>query len=182
MNNEQLAEFDRFLSGVEKRALRMAEIAVGEREDALDIVQDAMLQLARRYPHKPAQQWPPLFYRILENRIKDCYRRRGRRSQVFAPSPRRSDDPQPAQAEERIADQAAVDPGAGLDQNAALARLEQALGGLPTRQRQAFMLRIWEGLDVAATARAMGCSGGSVKTHLSRALGVLRSELAGYWP
>lgn len=152
----------------------MAELAVGNRADALDIVQDAMLQLARRYSRKAPDDWPPLFYRILRNRITDHHRRAGTRHAVFA-----TDNGAPqAQAATRQADT----PEQQAQRADALARLERALARLPARQREAFLLRTWEQLDVADTARAMGCSAGSVKTHLSRALASLRTALEGTWP
>ena len=166
-----------FLAGVERKAFRIAQIALRDADDALDAVQDAMLQLVRRYAARPAAEWRPLFYRILENRVRDQHRRRSVRNRVFAWFPRRADDgeddPDP------IAD--AGDPGPGpeaqLESGEALAALETALRTLPERQRQAFLLRNFEGLDVAGTALAMGCSAGSVKTHYFRAVQALRGRL-----
>ncbi len=171
---------DQFLAGAQRRALRMAEIAIGSRADALDIVQDAMLSLARHYGSRNPAQWPPLFHRILENRIQDCRRGRQRNGRYFAdlrPADEDAADP---------LDALAGDPAPGPDRQAqgqqALARLETALRALPDRQREAFMLRIWQETDVAGTARAMGISQGSVKTHLFRALAALRSALGEHWP
>jgi RNA polymerase sigma-70 factor (ECF subfamily) len=166
---------DGFLAAVERRALRMAEIATRNRDEALDIVQDAMFQLARSYAGQPAAEWPPLFYRILQNKIRDWQRRRKVTSRLFfwRGKPDGDDEdpldllPDPALS---VPDQFA--------QGQAMQRLEQALRELPARQRQAFELRIWEGLSVDQTAQAMACSDGSVKTHLSRALSRLRADLS----
>jgi RNA polymerase sigma-70 factor (ECF subfamily) len=166
-----------FLAGVERKAFRIAQIALRDADDALDAVQDAMLQLVRRYAARPAAEWKPLFYRILENRVRDQHRRRSVRNRVLAWFPRRADDgendPDP------VAE--AADPGPGpqvqLEAGEALAALETALQALPERQRQAFLLRNFEGLDVAGTALAMGCSAGSVKTHYFRAVQALRGRL-----
>jgi RNA polymerase sigma-70 factor (ECF subfamily) len=168
-----------FLSGVERRALVIAELATRDREEALDLVQDAMLAFVDRYAgHDPAE-WPPLFHRVLQNRIRDWHRRQKvrRRWRVwFARDD--EDDQDPIEA--------APDPHARTpEQEVALAGASEALlaalEALPLRQRQAFLLRTWEGLDVAETARAMGCSEGSVKTHLWRALQQLRDKLEGHW-
>ncbi len=171
-------ELNRFLASVERQALRIAEINLGNRDDALDAVQDAMLKLATRYAKRPGSEWKPLFYRILNNRITDTHRQRTRSRKVFQP-PRSSfdEDWQPeAQAP------ASVQPQGQLERRAAMERLDSALAELPMRQRQVFLLRIWEGLDVAQTARAVGCGSGSVKTHLSRAMAALRGKLQENWP
>ena len=167
---------DEFLKQIERRALRITELATASRDEALDLVQDAMFGFVRHYADKPQADWPPLFYRVLDNRIKDWYRRRQVRSRwigAFLRSPEDEDDDPIVHAPD------AADPGPLLrlaGSQAALA-LDGALRALPLRQRQAFLLRLWEGLDVAATAIAMGCSEGSVKTHLSRALTALRRAL-----
>jgi RNA polymerase sigma-70 factor (ECF subfamily) len=166
-----------FLASVERKAFRIAQIALRHEADALDVVQDAMMQLSSRYATRPPQEWKPLFYRILENRVRDVQRRRSVRSRVMSYLPWRGED------EEDAADpiDAAVDqaplPPAQLESDEAMAALEQAIAGLPTRQRQAFLLRNFEGLDVAETATAMKCSAGSVKTHYFRALQALRLKL-----
>jgi RNA polymerase sigma-70 factor (ECF subfamily) len=173
-------ELDRFLASVEKRALRIAELATRSRDEALDIVQDGMLQLVRRYRDRPAEEWPPLFYRILENRIHDWRRRRRSQGRWWAWL-----DPGGDEADDALAalpDAPAADPLHALQRGSAMTRLETALQALPHRQRQVFLLRVWEGLDVADTARAVGCSEGSIKTHLSRALAALRAQLGEEWP
>jgi RNA polymerase sigma-70 factor (ECF subfamily) len=168
-----------FLQGVERRALRRAEFATRDRDEALDLVQDAMLRLARAYGVRPAAEWPALFNRILVNRIRDWQRAQKLRRRLFfwVGSPHQEDasgdtiDPIGNVADPQGSD------GAGELQGAQLAsRLEQALLQLPARQRETFELRVWEGLSVEDTAAAMGCSAGSVKTHLSRALEALRTS------
>jgi RNA polymerase sigma-70 factor, ECF subfamily len=167
---------DQFLKGVERRALRMAELATGNRDEALDLVQDAMFGFVRHYATKPADEWSPLFYRVLDSRLNDWHRRRQVRSRwlaVFTRAPEDDETDEIAQAPDLN------DPGPllRLAGGEAARDLEAALVRLPLRQRQAFLLRVWEGLDVAATAKAMRCSEGSVKTHLSRALTALRRAL-----
>ena len=164
-----------FLAGAERQALRRAEFATRHREDALDIVQDAMLQLARRYAQRPQAEWPLLFSRILTNGIRDWHRRRKLRQALFFWQP--AGDESSADYIDSLPDPAGVDASEALARDQLLQRLQVALWQLPRRQREAFELRIWEGLDVDATAQAMGCSLGSVKTHLSRALHRLRDEL-----
>jgi len=168
---------NQFLAGVELKAFRIAQAALRHEDDALDAVQDAMLQLARAYARRPPQEWKPLFYRILENRIRDMQRRRTVRGRVIAWVPFRGED------DENEADPIAQavspepQPVRRLELDEAVGALEKALGELPRRQQQAFLLRTLEGLDVAETALAMGCSEGSVKTHYFRAVQALRAQL-----
>lgn len=173
------ADLDGFLREVEKRAYRIAAMSTGDADEALDIVQDAMISLAKRYARRPADEWRPLFYRILHNRIRDWHRRRRVRDGVL-----RFFGGQEGEELDPIAlarDPAAVAPDEALERSEALAALEQALRTLPARQREAFVLRNFEGLDVTETAAAMGCSDGSVKTHFSRATHRLRQLLAEYY-
>lgn len=178
------ARLNQFLASVEKRAFQIAKFAVRDADDALDIVQDAMMQLARRYGALSSDQWQPLFYRILQNRIRDCQRRRMVRNKLFGWLPGRRDegtgdsdmgDPYEATPDE------AQGPADRVMTGEAMHVLEMALKDLPARQLQAFLLRNMEGLDVAQTAQAMGCTEGSVKTHYSRAVHVLRARLGEVW-
>ena len=144
---------ERFLAGVEKRAFRIAKLQLRDHDDALDVVQDSMISLARNYAGHPEGQWRPLFYRILRNRITDYQRRRRVRQGVIAWWPGSArDDGQPDPVE------AAPDPSGTPDQQLEgeqlLERIGQVLAGLSARQREAFMLRNFEGLDVAQTAIA----------------------------
>jgi RNA polymerase sigma-70 factor (ECF subfamily) len=174
---ERRAELERFLLDVERKALRIASFALGQRDDALDAVQESMFKLTRYYAQRPASEWPPLFFRILHNQIQDFHRARHRRPvmAVFRPSG--------DQAEEE-ADLLANLPGAERNQPEVaferarnLERLSQIIESLPRRQREAFILRLLEGWDIRTTARVMGCSEGSIKTHLSRALHALRQQM-----
>ncbi len=155
--------------------MRIAEFGAGNREDALDIVQDTMLKLVQRYADRPEQEWGPLFHQILQSRIADFHRRetvRRRWRHWFRSDQEERGDPlenQPAPA--------SVGPARRSDAEQMVEALEQALTDLPLRQQQAFLLRTWEGMSVAETAGAMGCSEGSVKTHLSRAMHALREQL-----
>jgi RNA polymerase sigma-70 factor, ECF subfamily len=165
------ATLDLFLADIGPRAFRFAEAGLRHRDDALDAVQDAMMKMLA-YREHPAAEWSPLFWSILRRRIIDMQRRAGFRLRWLLPSGDRG--------EESPVDWA-PDHGAGPaqthDQREAYARLVQALRALPNRQREAFTLRVLEELDVADTARAMGCSEGSVKTHLSRARDALQKQL-----
>ncbi|MBV8783672.1 MAG: RNA polymerase sigma factor [Gammaproteobacteria bacterium] len=169
---------NQFLAGVELKAFKIAQAALRHEDDALDAVQDAMLQLARAYAHRPAQEWKPLFYRILENRIRDMQRRRTVRGRVIAWLPLRGgEDDEDEHDPIAQAPSSEPQPPRRLELDEAMGALEKALAALPRRQQQAFMLRTLEGLDVAQTAAAMGCSEGSVKTHYFRALQTLRAQL-----
>ncbi len=177
--SRQLADF---LAATERRAFRIAQIALRHDQDALDAVQDAMLRLVRRYARRPAAEWPPLFYRILENGIRDMQRRRRTRSGVLAWLPwRGADDEHDELDPVAQAPDPAPTPAAQVQTAETLQALERAVAALPARQRQAFLLRSIEGMDVAATAQVMGCSEGSVKTHYFRALQFLRGQLGEYW-
>lgn len=176
----QERELNGFLKDVEGRALRIAEISLRDRDEAHDLVQEAMIKLARVYPNRPLEEWPPLFYRILQNGIRDWHRRRVVKQRVLVFFGRRelADEFDPIAA---APDPAGRTPEEQLDNTAAMQSLEAALRELPARQREAFMLRTFEGLDVAATAMAMGCGEGSVKTHYSRAVHALRARLGEHW-
>lgn len=176
------ARLNTFFAGIERRAFRIAQMTLRDTEDALDVVQEAMLQLTRRYAQRPEEEWPPLFYRILQSRVRDCQRRRMVRNRVMSFfGGQRDEDGDSPDPIETAPDPHGVDPAEQVVQGAAMEALETALESLPTRQREAFLLRILEGLDVADTARAMGCSEGSVKTHLSRAVHSLRETLKEHW-
>lgn len=167
---------EQFLKQVEKRAYRMAHIATSNVDDALDIVQDAMMVLATKYANRSQEEWPPLFHRILQNKIRDFYRRQKVRNifhNWFSAADENTDE-DPIQA---IADEKIHDPVRKISGEKKIAELEQALKILPVRQQQTFLLRAWEGLDVKQTAEAMGITTGSVKTHYSRALQALKKEL-----
>ncbi len=154
----------------------MARIATGNEDDALDIVQEAMLTLAQRYAARSEAEWAPLFQRILQNRIRDWYRRSKVRNRFRVWFKRDEDDDDPL---ENHPDPIPDEPLQQLETEQFGEALEKALGELPNRQQQAFLLRVWEGLSVEETAAAMGVSAGSVKTHYSRAVHTLREKLEG---
>ncbi len=174
-------QLNRFLAEVERRALRIAEIAVRDRDDALDLVQDAMIKLARNYAARPSEEWTPLFYRILQNAIRDWHRRQKVRNRVMVWFGRGRKDDDEYDIVANAPDPGARAPDDELQNAEAMQRLEVSIRELPGRQREAFMLRTFEGLDVAGTAAAMGCSEGSVKTHYSRAVHALRDKLGDHW-
>ena len=154
---------EQFLAQVEKKAYRMAEIATQNQSDALDIVQDAMIKLVEKYAHKPAEEWRPLFYRILQSRITDYFRRRQLQQKIFFWKSTYHDDErddQITQASDHVS------PERELSGKRNIELVINGLKQLPHRQQQCFMLRSWEGLSVKETAAAMGCSEGSVKNSL----------------
>ena len=179
---EYTRELEKFLGEIERRAFRMAQVQLRDPDDALDVVQDAMLKLARNYASRPSGEWRPLFYRILENSIRDLQRRRSvrKRFMTWLPGMQQDPDNEAQDPLDTVADAAPAIPDV-LMQGQAMQHLEVALRVLPARQREAFMLRNFEGMDVAETATAMGCSEGSVKTHYSRAVHSLREQLKEVW-
>lgn len=168
-------QLNAFLQAQEHPAFRIACAAVGNRDDALDIVQDTMLQLARAYGGRSAEEWPPLFYRILNNRIMDHFRRHKSRTRWLL----EGSDATEVSLQQISGGQCGQQT---LIQEQQMDELRNALAKLPARQQQAFLLRCWEGLDTSHTAKAMNCSEGSVKTHYFRALKALRTALGDLWP
>jgi RNA polymerase sigma-70 factor (ECF subfamily) len=176
-------ELSDFLKSVEKRAFKRSVYHVRNEESALDIVQDSMMKLAEHYGDKPAQELPMLFQRILSNCTLDWFRRQKTRNALFS---NMSDfeiagddgnfDPletlQIAEDSERT--ESAEDT---MGRAQVFVQIEAEIQELPPRQRQAFLMRYWEEMDVAETATAMGCSEGSVKTHCSRAVQTLSRAL-----
>ena len=174
-------QLDQFLAEVERRALRIAEIAVRDRDEALDLVQEAMIKLVRNYSGRQADEWRPLFYRILQNGVRDWHRRQTVRNRVMAWLQPAKQDDHDYDVIQAAPDPAGRSPEQQLENAEAMGDMEVAVYELPARQREAFMLRTFEGLDVAGTAVAMGCSEGSVKTHYSRAVHALRDKLGEHY-
>ena len=177
-------ELSDFLKSVEKRAFKRSLYHVRDEEAALDIVQDSMLKLAEHYGDKPANELPMLFQRILSNSTLDWFRRQKTRSALFT----NLSDFEPAQAEgadfdllETYLPVAASQQSESAEDSTRRAQIlreiEAQIQELPARQREAFLMRYWEDMDVAETAAAMGCSEGSVKTHCSRAVHALSKAL-----
>ncbi len=173
-------ELSEFLASVEKRAFKRSLYHVRDEEAALDIVQDSMMKLAENYGDKPSTELPMLFQRILSNTTLDWFRRRKTRSALFLNF---SDLGGSKDAEDFDILEILESGDAAQSAQELFARtqtvqeIELAIQDLPGRQREAFLLRYWEELDVAETAAAMGCSEGSVKTHCSRAIQALSKAL-----
>ncbi len=178
---QQEQELNRFLQEVEKRAVRIAAISIRDQDEALDLVQNAMIKLAQKYADRGIDEWTPLFYRILQNGVRDWHRRQAVRNRVMVFFRRESAEEDNYDAIAAAPDPAGRAPDEQLQNYEAMQTLELAIHGLPARQREAFMLRAFEGLNVADTATAMGCGEGSVKTHYSRAVHSLRERLGEHW-
>ena len=176
-------ELSDFLAEVERRAFKQALFAVRDDHVALDIVQDAMLKLAEKYAQRPSGELPLLFQRILQNVIRDFYRRQKVRALWTTPvsalfGADNDEDSDPLETLEVESESKwSEPPPEQLARAQVLALIEKALEKLPARQRQAFLLRYWEEMDVAEAAQIMGCSEGSVKTHCSRATHALAALL-----
>lgn len=177
-------ELSDFLASVERRAFKQAVYAVRKEESALDIVQDAMVKLAEKYGDKPAAELPLLFQRILQNTIHDYFRReKVRNTWVSLFSGMRPDDDENDNFdlletyESEEGSQATESSADKVERDQVLAVIDEEIQKLPPRQREAFLMRYWQDMDVAETAAAMGCSEGSVKTHCSRATHTLAQAL-----
>lgn len=174
-------ELSDFLRDVERRAFKQTVYAVREEQAALDIVQDSMLKLAEKYADKPVTEYPMLFQRILQNTMRDFWRRQKVRNlwttllSSFGAGKDGEDDYDPLESID--VEDASENPMAQLERSQTMKVIEKAIEKLPPRQREAFILRYWEDMDVAETARSMGCSQGSVKTHCSRAVHTLAALL-----
>ena len=172
---------DAFLKTVERRAFHMAKIATGDPDTALDIVQDSMYKLVEKYSDKSSIEWRPLFYRILNGKIIDQYRHKAVRDRLF---PWRktvnSDQGQSLSAIETARGRQSDQPDEMIMRAQRIKQLTKGVSALSSRQREAFMLRCWEGMSTNETAAAMRCSEGSVKTHYSRAMHALRDVLEDY--
>ncbi len=177
MHNQN--QLNQFLKEIEGRAFRIAQIATSNREDALELVQEAMIKLVKNYADKPAEEWAPLFHRILQSKIKDWYRKQNVRNRVMSWFGMDDEEKDPIQ---NFPERQAFEPYSQIEAASFTEQLEVALMALPMRQQQAFLLRTWEGLNVKQTATAMGCSEGSVKTHYSRAISHLRQYLEEFQP
>jgi RNA polymerase sigma-70 factor (ECF subfamily) len=176
-------ELSDFLRASEKRAFKQVLYAIRDEEAALDIVQDAMIKLAQSYGDKPVQELPLLFTRIVQNTTKDWFRRQKIRNTwvSFFSSFKRSDSDEETDPEEFFANDESqsygIEGSNQLERQELTEILENEIKKLPKRQREAFLMRYWEELNITETAQMMGCSEGSVKTHCSRATQTLAAAL-----
>ncbi len=176
-------ELSDFLKSVEKRAFKRSVYHVRDADSALDIVQDSMMKLAEHYGDRPAAEFPMLFQRIMSNCTLDWFRRQKVRNTLFSnlgdfDSPAGDDDFDLLETLHVQDDSQQTESAENMTQRAqTLREIEIEIEKLPARQREAFLMRYWEELDIAETAEAMGCSQGSVKTHCSRAVQALGKSL-----
>ena len=176
-------ELSDFLAQVERRAFKQTAYAVRDDHAALDIVQDAMMKLAEKYATRPVSEFPMLFQRILQNTMRDYWRRQKVRNiwttllSSFSVIGDDGEESDPLETIGSVNGDILNEPSAQLEQRQTMALIEDALSKLPSRQREAFVMRYWEDMDVAETAAAMGCSQGSVKTHCSRAVRSMATTL-----
>ena len=177
------SELSEFLKSIEKRAFKRALYAVRDEDAALDIVQDSMIRLAEKYVERPAEELPLLFQRILSNATMDWFRRQKVRGAVvknfsdFESASTEGDFDILETLEVLGGSLASESASESVSRAQILLVIEEEISQLPARQREAFLLRYWEELDVAETATSMGCSEGSVKTHCSRAVHALAKAL-----
>ncbi|MBA3756408.1 MAG: RNA polymerase sigma factor [Nitrosomonas sp.] len=175
-------ELSDFLIETERRSYKQALFAVHDEHAALDIIQDSMMKLTAKYASKPVEELPLLFQRILQNTVRDYYRRQKTRSlwttlfSAFIPKNQDKDQEDFDILETLQIKQEsnfAKEPDAQLERTQLIGLVEKAMEILPARQREAFLLRYWEEMSLTETAAIMNCSEGSVKTHCSRAVRTL---------
>lgn len=166
-------QLDNFLKSVQRKAYAQAEFAVGNRDEALDIVQDSMMKLAKSYLDKPEEEWPKLFQRILQNQIRDWYRRQKVRRILFWWEQHQTEE----QAIPEALTTDLLSPSQVTESDQTVALIDQQVKSLPLRQQQVFLLRAFWGHNIEETADILGCTIGTVKTHYSRALNALRDKL-----
>ncbi|MFH7347528.1 RNA polymerase sigma factor [Acinetobacter variabilis] len=167
-----------FMQDVTGRALVMMESATqGQHGIAMDLVQEAFISLHKSYAEKSTEEWYPLFYTILNNKLQDWHRKEARRNQPFSFFKKVSLDDDEVEFD-NLVDESTPSPLEFLDQAVTAEEIQEAIAKLPMRQQQAFMLRAWEGFDTQTTAQIMNCTEGSVKTHYHRAIQGLRASLA----
>ncbi len=162
-----------FLKSVQRKAFAQAEYAVGNRDEALDIVQDSMMKLAKNYGGRSQEEWPLLFQRILQNQIRDWYRRQKVRRILFWWEQHQNEDDY---IPELLAS-AVHSPTTLVESEQSAEYIDRQIQALPFRQQQVFMLRAFWGHSIDETAEILGCTAGTVKTHYSRALNALRDQL-----
>ncbi|WP_110974574.1 RNA polymerase sigma factor [Acinetobacter sp. WCHAc060042] len=167
-----------FMQEVTGRALVMMESATQNQHGiAMDLVQEAFISLHKSYADRSTEEWYPLFYTILTNKLQDWRRKEARRAQPFSFFKKVSLDDDDLEVND-VVDERALNPSDFLSQAVTADEIQEAIASLPVRQQQAFMLRAWEGFDTTTTAQIMNCSEGSVKTHYHRAIQGLRQALA----
>lgn len=166
-------QLNQFFIAQEKKAYAIALMSLKNQDDALDVVQDVMIKFVEKYSKKKKQHWCSLFYRMIQNRITDFHRSNSQKKKYF--SFFRNDEQE--NIVEQVADEKYVSALKQIDNDIKIERLQESLKTLSTRQLQAFICRIWDGLSVAQTAESMKCSQGSVKTHLFRALKQIKQQM-----
>lgn len=173
-----------FLKSVEKKAFRIIQIATADTDDALDILQESMMAFVRRYSTKDESEWRPLFYKVVQNKIRDWFRKEKIKRFLFFSTPlHRKEEPAIESAPiDTAPDLQNANPLTEAKTSQAMARLDIVLKQLPRREQQVFLLRAWEGLSTKETATAMKCTEGTVKTHYFRAISKLKEKLKGTWP
>ena len=178
-SGDTVENLDSFLASIQHRAFTMAKIAIKHEADAMDIVQEAMLQLVKSYSNRGPDEWRMLFFRILQNKINDAFRRRKVRDKLtgWLPGSFPSMEDREDSLIENTSGSTVDEPDRHIERQQNIEQLQAAIESLSRRQREAFMLRCWEGLSTAETAATMQCSEGSVKTHYSRAMSSLRVHL-----
>jgi RNA polymerase sigma-70 factor, ECF subfamily len=172
-------QLDRFLARFETEAYKLAFVITQNRDDALEIVQDSMLKLVHKYSHKTVEEWRLLFFRILQNRIRDYQRRKSLRQMFHLPN--RTQDVDSDNELEQVKDPNPQAPDSELHSAYAMQQIQQALTQLPLRQQQVFLLRAGQEFSTRETAFALSISEGSVKTHYKRAIDQLRTQLGEHY-
>lgn len=166
-------KLDEFLRGCQKQAYGIAYLSTKHKSDSLDVIQNTMIAFVKYYHSKPEDQWRPLFYKVLQNKINDHFRSTKRWFNIFT-------NPKDEDSEESLfnrQESQIESPTQYFESDEIKENVSKAISELPERQRQAVIYRLWQGFSVKETAHIMKVSQGSIKTHLSRALSNLKGQL-----
>lgn len=180
MDENTRQQLDCFLAQYETEAYKLAFVITQNRDDALELVQDSMLKLVQKYCRKSAAEWRLLFFRILQNRLRDYQRRKSLR-QLFHLQPSKTQQPEDPDELDQIRDTHTQAPDSSLHSDNTIHSIQLAIQQLPLRQQQVFLLRAWQEFSTRETAFALSISEGSVKTHYKRAIDQLRSQLGEHY-
>ncbi|WDE08675.1 sigma-70 family RNA polymerase sigma factor [Thalassomonas viridans] len=163
-----------FLADIEKKAYHIAANATTTQADAQDLLQDSMIKLVVNYRDRPSNEWKPLFYSILKNKIRDRYRGLETSKNVFCKHASvQIEEMQTCQGEHHYGASYGI-PEEDLLTTQRHSAVVQYLKQLTQQERDCLILRCWEGFSVIQTANIMNCSKSCVKANYAKAIAKLK--------